>query len=177
MEQKYKHVWRSFEALRPQEMRIVRGVEDGEDLDFDRALEMMVDKKISGSFFSGYISVGKEKFEIRQCLFCWICLPPQMNLANAKGKRILDVEKESLFVISEALDALGDDFSIYGFSGYGRDQAAFISQRISRMLGMIKREIEWAICHGRWRTEMESQFDIAYKNYKHKAIAQKCLFC
>ena len=33
--------------------------------------------------------------------------------------------KRPLFVISEALDALGDDFSIYGFSGYGRDQAAF----------------------------------------------------
>ena len=120
-----QHVRRSFEALRPQEMRIIRGVEDGEDLDFDRALEMMVDKKISGSFTQRIYQRREREVRDTAVSFLLDMSSSTNELANAKGKRILDVEKESLFVISEALDALGDDFSIYGFSGYGRDQAAF----------------------------------------------------
>jgi nitric oxide reductase activation protein len=46
------------------------------------------------------------------------------ELVGAEGKRIVDIQKEALVLISEALDAMGDYFSIYGFSGYGREQVA-----------------------------------------------------
>jgi hypothetical protein len=36
-------------------------------------------------------------------------------------KRIIDVEKEALVVMAEALESIGDEYAIYGFSGYGRD--------------------------------------------------------
>ena len=47
------------------------------------------------------------------------------EVANGEGKRILDVEKEALVLINEAVDAIGDAAAIYGFSGYGRDSVAF----------------------------------------------------
>jgi len=40
-------------------------------------------------------------------------------------KRIIDLEKESTVLIVEALEAIGDSYGIYGFSGYGRDNVEY----------------------------------------------------
>jgi nitric oxide reductase NorD protein len=40
-------------------------------------------------------------------------------------RRIIDVEKETLVLMAEGLQTLGDDYAVYGFSGYGRDQVDF----------------------------------------------------
>jgi hypothetical protein len=42
-----------------------------------------------------------------------------------KAKRIIDVEKEALVVMAEALESIGDEYAVYGFSGYGRDNVEF----------------------------------------------------
>jgi nitric oxide reductase activation protein len=51
-------------------------------------------------------------------------LPPP-SAAEKPRRRIIDVEKEALILMAEALEALGDHYAIYGFSGYGRDQVDF----------------------------------------------------
>jgi nitric oxide reductase activation protein len=40
-------------------------------------------------------------------------------------KRIIDLEKESTVLVVEALEAIGDAYGIYGFSGYGRENVEF----------------------------------------------------
>ena len=40
-------------------------------------------------------------------------------------KRIVDIEKEGIVLLSNALNMLGDEFGIYGFSGYGRENVEF----------------------------------------------------
>ena len=40
-------------------------------------------------------------------------------------KRIIDLEKEAIVLISHALEAIGDVYGIYGFSGYGRENVEF----------------------------------------------------
>ncbi len=40
-------------------------------------------------------------------------------------KRIIDVEKEGIVLLVNALEALGDTYGIYGFSGYGRENVEF----------------------------------------------------
>ncbi len=40
-------------------------------------------------------------------------------------RRIIDVQRESMLVMSAALEKLGDSYGIYGFSGYGRDCVEF----------------------------------------------------
>ncbi|MDH3642563.1 MAG: hypothetical protein OES38_10735 [Gammaproteobacteria bacterium] len=47
------------------------------------------------------------------------------NLADAKRRRIIDVQREAMLVMSAALEQLGDSYGIYGFSGYGRDCVEF----------------------------------------------------
>ncbi|MCH7553298.1 MAG: VWA domain-containing protein [Chloroflexi bacterium] len=40
-------------------------------------------------------------------------------------KRIIDIEKESVILLIRALEAIGDRYGIYGFSGYGRENVEF----------------------------------------------------
>ena len=40
-------------------------------------------------------------------------------------KRIIDMEKESMVLLINALEAIGDTYGIYGFSGYGRENVEF----------------------------------------------------
>ncbi len=47
--------------------------------------------------------------------------------AGEPPKRIIDLEKESTVLIIEALEAIGDAYGIYGFSGYGRENVEFFT--------------------------------------------------
>jgi nitric oxide reductase activation protein len=40
-------------------------------------------------------------------------------------KRIVDVEKEGIVLLINALEMIGDDYGIYGFSGYGRENVEY----------------------------------------------------
>jgi nitric oxide reductase NorD protein len=61
-----------------------------------------------------------------------------------KGKRIIDVEKEALVVMAEALESIGDEYAIYGFSGYGRDNVEFfiVKEAGERYSDEVKRRID-----------------------------------
>ena len=61
-------------------------------------------------------------------------------------KRIIDLEKESIVLLINALEAIGDVYGIYGFSGYGRENVEFyvikdieetFSDRIKRRLDKV----------------------------------------
>lgn len=45
--------------------------------------------------------------------------------ARRSYKRIIDIEKEAIVLIVNALEAIGDVYGIYGFSGYGRENVEF----------------------------------------------------
>jgi nitric oxide reductase NorD protein len=61
-----------------------------------------------------------------------------------KAKRIIDVEKEALVVMAEALESIGDEYAIYGFSGYGRDNVEFfiVKDVEERYSEVVKRRID-----------------------------------
>ena len=58
-------------------------------------------------------------------------------------KRIIDVEKEALVLLAEALVALGDRYGIFGFSGCGRNQVEFytIKECSQRYTNQVKDRI------------------------------------
>jgi nitric oxide reductase NorD protein len=41
---------------------------------------------------------------------------------GGKPRRIIDMTKETLVIMAEALEEIGDAYAIYGFSGHGRDR-------------------------------------------------------
>ncbi len=50
---------------------------------------------------------------------------PDNPQPHPAGRRVIDIEKESLVLMADALETLGDDYAIYGFSGFGRKEVEF----------------------------------------------------
>ena len=68
------------------------------------------------------------------------------GLVRRHYKRIIDLEKESTALLIQALESIGDNYGIYGFSGYGRENVEFyvikdieenFSERIKRRIDKI----------------------------------------
>ncbi len=59
-------------------------------------------------------------------------------------KRIIDLEKESIVLLIKALETIGDNYGIYGFSGYGRDNVEFyVVKDLEEAFGeVVKRRID-----------------------------------
>ena len=66
------------------------------------------------------------------------------GLVRRNYKRIIDLEKESTALLIQALEAIGDTYGIYGFSGYGRENVEFyVIKDINEGFGdKIKRRID-----------------------------------
>ena len=66
------------------------------------------------------------------------------GLVRRNYKRIIDLEKESTALLIHALEAIGDTYGIYGFSGYGRENVEFyVIKDINEGFGdKIKRRID-----------------------------------
>ncbi len=50
---------------------------------------------------------------------------PDDAMPEPPKRRVIDVAKESLALMCEALETLGDRYAVYGFSGYGHDEVEF----------------------------------------------------
>ena len=66
------------------------------------------------------------------------------GLVRRHYKRIIDLEKESTVLLIQALEAIGDTYGIYGFSGYGRENVEFyvIKDVAEAFNDKIKRRID-----------------------------------
>ena len=66
------------------------------------------------------------------------------GLVRRNYKRIIDLEKESTALLIQALEAIGDTYGIYGFSGYGRENVEFyVIKDIDEGFGdKVKRRID-----------------------------------
>jgi hypothetical protein len=167
---------RQFELMRPESFRRIKKLEDGEEIDLDRALEFIVDRRagvgplaqvywrrnkverdVAVAFLMDMSASTDEEVEKPRVqerpdgnftgdprnYFQWLAERRSRMIADAP-KRIVDLEKESLVLIVEALEAIGDSYGIYGFSGYGRDNVEFhvIKDLAEKSSDKVRRRID-----------------------------------
>lgn len=115
---------RYFALLRPDRFRRFRRQEDGDQVDLDAMVEAWVDNKrgvmVTGGF---YTRIDKRIRDVAVVFL--IDLSNSTDQVLDSGKTILDVEKESVVIMAEALEVLGDKYAIYGFNSEGRDRVNF----------------------------------------------------
>lgn len=117
---------RCFEGFRPPGLRRVPGQSEGEDLDVDAVVRRMADRA-AGSDPSDRIYIRREKREREVAAAFLVDLSGSTSRQiGPDGRRVIDVEKEGLILLCEALDALGDQYAVYGYSGQGRYQVDFL---------------------------------------------------
>ena len=112
-----RQIRRRFDALRPRRVRLSRQT-DGTELDLSAYVTAFADWQAGQS--------GEDRFytaerPARRDLAIALLIDTSESTDGWVGGslRIVDVEKEALVVLIEALDALGDLYAVLAFSGHG----------------------------------------------------------
>jgi nitric oxide reductase activation protein len=116
---------RFFESLRPPGLRRVPGQADGDNLDVDAAVRLCAERA-AGADLSDRIYVRRERKERDVAAAFLIDVSGSTSRQLDGGRRVIDVEKEGLVLLCEALEAVGDQYALYGYSGQGRSQVDFL---------------------------------------------------
>jgi nitric oxide reductase NorD protein len=123
-------VRRQFQQIRPEQYRIVRGLEDGEDFDLNAVIDARIDLRARRTPSTRlYRARVREARDVATLFLLDMSASTDEPLGDAEPgrpvRRIIDAIKAALVVMTEALDELGDAYAIYGFSGQGRDGVEF----------------------------------------------------
>ena len=114
--EKYSHlvrdIRRSFEALRGDD-RMLRRQKNGDDIDIDAVVESYVDV-VEGNELTDRLFIKSRKLERDLAVIFMV------DVSGSTKGWINDAERESLVLLCEALQTLGDRYAIYGFSGMTR---------------------------------------------------------
>lgn len=113
---KYSHLIRdirkSFEALRG-DNKMLRRQANGDDIDIDAVVESFADVR-EGNEMTDRLFIKPGRLERNLAVVLMV------DLSGSTKGWINDAERESLVLLSEALQTLGDRYAIYGFSGMTR---------------------------------------------------------
>jgi nitric oxide reductase NorD protein len=115
-------VRRRFERLRPHRIRLGRQL-DGAELDLAAWVTGFADRRAGAAADDRvYEAVRPMRRDIAIMLLVDISGSTDSWVADTR--RIIDVEKEALLLVCEALDALGDRYAVLAFSGEGPEAVA-----------------------------------------------------
>lgn len=115
---------RNFQLMRPERLRKMRYQTEGDDLDTDGLVEYVVDRRARVDTMDRvYIKRDKKDRDVATAFLVDMSSSTDRKIDGRK--RIMDIEKEALLLMCEALEAIRDDYGIYGFSGNGREDAQF----------------------------------------------------
>lgn len=110
---------RFFESLRPPAFRRLAGQADGEDLDLDAVVRRAAEQA-AGFEGSDRVYVRREKKDRNVAVALLVDVSGSTGRQLEGGRRVIDVERDSLVLLCEALEAVGDQYALYAYSGQGR---------------------------------------------------------
>ena len=116
---------REFQMLRPAALGLQRRAAEGEMLDLDALVEELVDWELGRGSEGRVYKRSQRKVRDVAVAFLVDLSASTRESVGSHGKSVVEVEKEALVLMSEALDALGDRYAIFGFSGRGREMVSF----------------------------------------------------
>lgn len=106
------HLRKTFEALRGED-KLLRRQNNGDDIDLDATIEAYADMR-HGMEMSEGIFVSRQKLDRNVAVMFMI------DMSGSTKGWVNEAERESLVLLCEALEILGDRYAIYGFSGMTR---------------------------------------------------------
>ena len=106
------HLRKTFEAMRDED-RLLKRQSDGDGVDIDALVEALADAR-DGSEMSERLFTRMHRTERN------IAVVFMVDMSGSTKGWINDAERESLLLLCEALETLGDRYAIYGFSGIAR---------------------------------------------------------
>ncbi|NGZ04120.1 MAG: hypothetical protein CV090_13855 [Nitrospira sp. WS238] len=117
---------RFFEALRPPAFRRVTGQPDGDEVDLDAVVRRMGEQR-AGMEGDDRLYIRREKRERDVAAAFLVDASGSTSRELGNGRRVIDIEKEGLVLLCEALEAVGDQYGLYAYSGQGRGMIDFLT--------------------------------------------------
>ncbi|HUJ80214.1 MAG TPA: hypothetical protein VLY45_07870 [Nitrospiria bacterium] len=164
-----------FERLRPDRFKKLKRQETGEEIDLDAAIEAAVERRIGLTPSDKlYFRRDRRVRDVAVALLVdvsgstgqqlaqasGLSVPPGPSPTGSSGRSIIQVEKESVLLLAEAVEAVGDALAIYAYSGDGRDRVDFylvkdfdepssrrVGERIGAMTALVQNRDGTAIRH------------------------------
>jgi nitric oxide reductase activation protein len=143
-----------FQLMKPENLTRINRELDGEDYDLNALVEFVIDRKADGRQKE---NIYTKRLRKQRDVAVSILLDQSSSTARTitrnplqpytyPGRRIIEIEKEGLVLMSEALEAVGDVYSINGFTSEGRRNVKFYvvkdfgekySEEVERRIGGI----------------------------------------
>jgi nitric oxide reductase NorD protein len=143
-----------FQLMKPENLTKINRELDGEDYDLNALVDYVIDKKADGQQSE---RIYTKRLRKQRDVAVSLLLDQSSSTARTitrnplqpythPGRRIIEIEKEGLVLMSEALEAVGDVYSINGFTSEGRRNVKFYivkdfdekySDEIERRIGGI----------------------------------------
>ncbi|MGI8788593.1 MAG: nitric oxide reductase activation protein NorD [Pyrinomonadaceae bacterium] len=143
-----------FQLMKPENLTKINRELDGEDYDLNALVDYVIDKRADGQQSE---RIYTKRLRKQRDVAVSILLDQSSSTARTitrnplqpythPGRRIIEIEKEGLVLMSEALEAVGDVYSINGFTSEGRRNVKFYvvkdfdekySEDIERRIGGI----------------------------------------
>ncbi|HEX6189418.1 MAG TPA: VWA domain-containing protein [Pyrinomonadaceae bacterium] len=135
--ERYKGVMSSirhqFQLLKPENLTRIMNELDGEDYDLNAVVDYFIDRRADGQQSE---RIYTKRLRRRRDVAVSFLLDQSSSTARTigrhplqpythPGRRIIEIEKEGLVLMSEALEAVGDVYSINGFTSEGRRNVKF----------------------------------------------------
>lgn len=143
-----------FQLMKPENLTRINREIDGEDYDLNALVDYVIDRKADGQQSE---RIYTKRLRKQRDVAVSLLLDQSSSTARTitrnplqpythPGRRIIEIEKEGLVLMSEALEAVGDVYSINGFTSEGRRNVKFYvvkdfdekySEDIERRIGGI----------------------------------------
>ncbi|MDT5123654.1 MAG: nitric oxide reductase NorD protein, partial [Acidobacteriota bacterium] len=143
-----------FQMMKPENLQRVANELDGEDYDLNAVIDYIIDRRADGHQSERLYT---KRLRRQRDVAVSFLLDQSSSTARTigrhplqpythPGRRIIEIEKEGLVLMSEALEAVGDCYSINGFTSEGRRNVKFYvvkdfnerySEEVERKIGGI----------------------------------------
>ena len=143
-----------FQMMKPENLTRVTNELDGEDYDLNAVIDYVIDRRADGQQSE---RLYMKRLRRQRDVAVSFLLDQSSSTARTigrhplqpythPGRRIIEIEKEGLVLMSEALEAVGDSYSINGFTSEGRRNVKFYvvkdfnerySEEVERKIGGI----------------------------------------
>jgi nitric oxide reductase NorD protein len=122
-----------FQLMKPENLTRVTNEVDGEEFDLNAVIDYVIDRRADGQQSE---RIYTKRLRRRRDVAVSFLLDQSSSTARTigrhplqpytrPGRRIIEIEKEGLVLMSEALEAVGDTYSINGFTSEGRRNVKF----------------------------------------------------
>ena len=116
---------RIFSTMKPESFHKLKGQTDGTEIDIDAFIEALMQKRC-GAYQDDrfYVRWDKRERDVATLFLVDVSASTSKKL-DTGSQSIIDVEKDSLIIMSQALESIGDKYAIYAFSGHTRNDVEY----------------------------------------------------